>query len=156
MAPADDKSASEDGLDLIPNDAVDMNTFSQILEMDEPEDHEFSHSIVFGFFDQAEETFGSMDTALGEKNLKKLADLSHFLKGSSATLGLVKVRAGCEKIERYGKKENVDGSAELDSELCLERIAEALKVVKTDYEDAERALRKYYEKSEKKQSDEAA
>lgn len=45
-------------------DGVDMNTFSQILEMDEPGDTEFSHSIVFGFFEQAEETFVSMDTAL--------------------------------------------------------------------------------------------
>jgi hypothetical protein len=32
--------------------------------MDEPGDNEFSSSIVFGFFDQAEETFASMDTAL--------------------------------------------------------------------------------------------
>lgn len=45
-------------------DGVDLNTFKQILEMDEPGDNEFSSSIVFGFFEQAEETFGSMDTAL--------------------------------------------------------------------------------------------
>ena len=45
-------------------DAVDMNTFNQILEMDEPGDHEFSSSIVFGFFEQAQETFESMNTAL--------------------------------------------------------------------------------------------
>lgn len=32
--------------------------------MDEPDDQEFSKSIVFGFFDQAEETFTSMDEAL--------------------------------------------------------------------------------------------
>lgn len=32
--------------------------------MDEPGDNEFSSSIVFGFFDQAEETFESMDLAL--------------------------------------------------------------------------------------------
>lgn len=43
---------------------MDLNTFNQILEMDEPDDHEFSTSIVFGFFDQAEETFAAMDTAL--------------------------------------------------------------------------------------------
>lgn len=40
-----------------------METFSQILEMDEPDDHEFSQSIVYGFFDQAETTFEEMDTA---------------------------------------------------------------------------------------------
>jgi osomolarity two-component system phosphorelay intermediate protein YPD1 len=41
-----------------------MNTFEQILEMDEPDDNEFSSSIVLGFLDQAEETFTSMDQAL--------------------------------------------------------------------------------------------
>lgn len=45
-------------------DAVDMPTFNQILEMDEPGDRDFSRSIVFGFFEQAEETFNSMDDAV--------------------------------------------------------------------------------------------
>lgn len=42
---------------------VDLNTFSQILEMDE-EDHDFSKPLVDNFFEQAEETFGQMDAAL--------------------------------------------------------------------------------------------
>ena len=42
-----------------------MMTFEQILEMDDSEDdREFSKSIVFGFFEQAEETFANMDAAL--------------------------------------------------------------------------------------------
>ncbi|CAM1509329.1 Fc.00g030680.m01.CDS01 [Cosmosporella sp. VM-42] len=144
MSPTEDKNIGDEGdLNLL-GDGVDINTFSQILEMDEPGDHDFSFSIVFGFFEQAEETFGSMDKALDDGDLEKLSQLGHFLKGSSATLGLVKVRDGCEKIQRYGKNENVDGSPEPDSTLCLKRIAEALKLVKTDYTDVEKALRKYY------------
>lgn len=125
-------------------DGVDLNTFNQILEMDEPGDNEFSSSIVFGFFEQAEETFSSMDSALKDKDLKTLSQLGHFLKGSSATLGLVRVRDGCERIQRYGKKENVDGTPEPDSDLCLKRIDEALKTVKNDYAEVEKALRRYY------------
>lgn len=46
-------------------DSVDMQTFSQILEMDEDEaEREFSKPLVFNFFEQAEETFEKMDTAL--------------------------------------------------------------------------------------------
>lgn len=45
-------------------DVLDMSTFNQILEMDEPDDHDFSFSIVFGFFEQAEDTFKGMDDAL--------------------------------------------------------------------------------------------
>ena len=78
------------------------------------------------------------------EDLPKLSELGHFLKGSSATLGLVKVRDGCEKIQRYGKNENLDGSEEADSKLCLERIKEALQTVKVDYEDVKSILVKYY------------
>lgn len=46
-------------------DSIDVLTFEQILEMDDDEDErEFSRSIVFGFFTQAEETFVKMDEAL--------------------------------------------------------------------------------------------
>lgn len=75
--------------------------------------------------------------------------MGHFLKGSSATLGFVKVRDGCEKIQRYGKNENVDGTPEPDDALCLERIDDALKTVKSDYAEVEQSLRKYYGKDEK-------
>ncbi|KAI0011694.1 histidine-phosphotransfer domain, HPT domain-containing protein [Xylariaceae sp. FL0662B] len=126
-------------------DAVDILTFSQILEMDESEDdREFSKSIVFGFFEQAEETFDKMDTALEAKNLDELYRLGHFLKGSSATLGLTKVKDSCEKIQRYGKKENVDGTPEPDESLCLSRITDTLKLVKADYKDVEQTLRTFF------------
>lgn len=55
---------SDDEMDISLGDAVDMPTFTQILEMDEPGDRDFSSSIVFGFFDQVEETFASMDKAV--------------------------------------------------------------------------------------------
>lgn len=45
-------------------DDVDKPTFEQILDMDEEDDRDFSKSIVFGFLEQAETTFGKMDTAM--------------------------------------------------------------------------------------------
>lgn len=45
-------------------DAVDEATFNQILEMDDTDEREFSSSIVTGFFEQAEDTFKSMEEAL--------------------------------------------------------------------------------------------
>ncbi|KAI0900810.1 histidine-phosphotransfer domain, HPT domain-containing protein [Annulohypoxylon nitens] len=126
-------------------DAIDIVTFSQILEMDDSEDdREFSKSIVYGFFEQAEETFEKMDTALKEENLDELYRLGHFLKGSSATLGLTKVKDSCEKIQRYGKKENVDGTPEKDEALCLSRITDTLKTVKAEYADVETTLKKFF------------
>lgn len=45
-------------------DVIDMDIFGQLLEMDDEEDREFSKSIVWNYFDQAETTFGNMDDAL--------------------------------------------------------------------------------------------
>ncbi|KAI1260788.1 histidine-phosphotransfer domain, HPT domain-containing protein [Xylariaceae sp. FL1019] len=141
-------SQNEDGPDAnMPDlgDAIDILTFSQILEMDDSEeDRDFSQSIVFGFFEQAEETFEKMDTALEEKDLEELYRLGHFLKGSSATIGMTKVKDSCEKIQRYGKKENEDGTPETDEVLCLKRIKETLKTVKTEYAEAETTLKKFF------------
>ncbi|KAI1809634.1 histidine-phosphotransfer domain, HPT domain-containing protein [Poronia punctata] len=133
----------EPALDL--GDAIDTITFSQILEMDDSEeDREFSKSIVYGFFEQAEETFDSMDAALARRDLNELYSLGHFLKGSAATVGLTKVKDSCEKIQRYGKRENVDGTPQPDTELCLSRIKGTLVTVKSEYAEAEKVLKKFF------------
>jgi hypothetical protein len=42
-----------------------MSTFEQILDMDEDDDDkEFSRGIVFGFLEQADQTFDKMDASL--------------------------------------------------------------------------------------------
>lgn len=58
---------SEAGSTGLPDlgDDIDRVVFEQILEMDDDEDErEFSRSIVYGFFEQAEATFRKMETAL--------------------------------------------------------------------------------------------
>lgn len=81
-------------------------------------------------------------------DLEQLSQLGHFLKGSAATLGLIKVRDGCEHIQRYGKRENLDGSDEPDTQLNLKRIENALVQVQEDYKEVESVLRDYYDKVE--------
>ena len=42
---------------------IDVDVFEQLLEMDE-DDREFSQSLVWNYFEQAESTFQKMDGAL--------------------------------------------------------------------------------------------
>lgn len=59
--------SQDDAMALLTNasDEIDRTTFEQILEMDDDEqEREFSRSIVFDFFDQAETTFVKMDDSL--------------------------------------------------------------------------------------------
>jgi osomolarity two-component system, phosphorelay intermediate protein YPD1 len=79
------------------------------------------------------------------RDLKKLSNLGHFLKGSSATLGLKKVTEGCEKIQHYGDHKDEHGDAiSWSNDVLLRKIKDTLSVVKVDFKDAERRLRAFY------------
>merc|ERR1712144_82789 len=111
---------SEEGSVGLPDlgDSIDAVTFEQILEMDD---------------------------ALEEKDLATLSSLGHFLKGSSATLGLTKVKDSCEKIQHYGQKKDDEGTEdEPDEDKCLERIKDTLVTVKEEYAEVEKVLKKFY------------
>lgn len=147
-------------------ESIDKSTFEQILEMDDDDDRDFSKGIVYGFFDQAESTFDKMGKALcvlspssllfpnplivsrDEKKLQELSSLGHFLKGSSATLGLSKVKEACEKIQHYGAGKDETGTvAEPDQSASLKNIEATLKEAKEDYSEVETFLRRFYGES---------
>ncbi|PWN51702.1 histidine-phosphotransfer domain, HPT domain-containing protein [Violaceomyces palustris] len=129
--------------DLSPS-IIDMDIFSQLLEMDDEEDREFSKSIVWNYFVQAETTFGDMDVALASKDLPELSRLGHFLKGSSAAVGVIKVRDSCECMQHYGKRHDEDGISELTEEVAMQKITDTLSEVKVQYKEAEKALKSFY------------
>lgn len=126
-------------------DNVDRATFDQILEMDESEEErEFSKPLVLGFFEQAEETFGKMDIALKQANLKELYSLGHFLKGSSATLGFTKVRDSCQIIQQYGNGVTLDNTPEPNQDVCIAQITKALAQAKKDMTELKRLLQVFF------------
>jgi len=147
-------SASE--LPASPTGIIDMETFGQIREMDEEEDdddgdddgprdpHAFSKGIVFGYFDQAEATFLQMEEAVAEPSLKKLSSLGHFLKGSSAALGIVKVQESCEKMQHYGNLRDEEVGEALDQNEAMRRIRILIEQCRTDYGVAKAFLIRLY------------
>jgi len=79
-----------------------------------------------------------------ENDLDELSSLGHFLKGSSATLGLKKVMKSCEKIQHFGHKKDETGQHDKPADFCLDAIKTELPKLRKDYDDAEKALRKFY------------
>jgi osomolarity two-component system phosphorelay intermediate protein YPD1 len=66
------------------------------------------------------------------KDLKQISQLGHFLKGSSAALGVKRVSATCEKIQNTAKG--------IPTEKTLEEVMSLLKRVKEEYNAAKRWL----------------
>jgi len=143
----DDSNRSEGEAMVVPGagDSIDAATFEQILEMDDDDDRDFSKSIVFDFFDQAENTFNKMNSCLVKRDLAQLSALGHFLKGSSATLGLTKVKDSCEKIQHFGANKDETGTKdELNDDVCLKRLETTIKQAKQEFVEVEKVLKKYY------------
>lgn len=78
-------------------------------------------------------------------DLAQLSSLGHFLKGSSATLGLTKVKDSCEKIQHYGAHKDESGTIdEPDDSKSLQRTKETLAQVKKEYADVEKILKRVF------------
>lgn len=79
------------------------------------------------------------------EDLAKLSSLGHFLKGSSAALGIIKVQASCEKMQHYGNCRDEEAGADLDSAEALKRIEALLVKCKKDYKAAKNWMVKMYD-----------
>ncbi|TKA72473.1 hypothetical protein B0A55_06689 [Friedmanniomyces simplex] len=143
-----DGMQSEDGSTTAPElgENIDAATFEQILEMDDDEEErEFSKSIVYDFFTQAVGTFEKMDSNLEKRDLAQLSALGHFLKGSSATLGLTKVKDSCEKIQHFGAHKDASGiEDEPDDDTCLKNCKTTIEQAKKEFAEVEVVLRRFY------------
>jgi len=132
----------------IPDDAdlyVDIPTFEQILEMDDDDPtREFSRQLVFGFFDQASATFDEMTECLDNEELEKLSALGHFLKGSSATLGLKHVRDSCEMIQHWGAMKDTTGERDITKEESLKLITDILPKMRKEYDEVKQWLENFF------------
>jgi len=121
-----------------------MEIFGQILDLDEEDQHEFSMGMAWAYFQQAVATFKEMDDAYAAKDLKKLSELGHFLKGSSAALGVTKVQHSCERIQHYGDLRDEETKKDLSADEALTIIKSTLKSVQSEYDEAEKWLKAYY------------
>jgi len=140
-----------------PEGIIDMDILGQVFEMDDLEDeddeeggggHEFSKGIVWNYFEQAGSTFDEMKQALKAKDLPQLSSLGHFLKGSSAALGITKVKDSCEKMQHYGNMRDEEAGIALSETEALDRISALLGVVEKEYEEAADWLKGYYDEKE--------
>ncbi|KAG0353776.1 signal transduction histidine kinase [Gamsiella multidivaricata] len=127
------------------NDIIDHTTFDQLLEMDDEEDHEFSRSLVWNYFEQAEKTFEDMDEAMQKLDFADLSRLGHFLKGSSAALGLSKVKESCEKLQHYGNHKDAAGIKTITNDEAESLIRALLIQMRKEYDEAENYLRVFYD-----------
>ena len=92
-----------------------------------------------------------MANCSNQKDFHKLWNHAHYLKGSAAILGLIKLRSSCENIERMGKqmKEAVKQREPNDDEdggeeSALGNLYNALSQAKMEFAEVEEVLKRFY------------
>jgi len=80
--------------------------------------------------------------------LSELSTLGHFLKGSSAAIGLEKVQASCEKIQHYGAKRDEEAKKDLKPEDALDKIKNQLGQLRKEYAEAKKSLEDWFREHE--------
>jgi osomolarity two-component system phosphorelay intermediate protein YPD1 len=73
-------------------DIIDESIFRELLELDEDDTHEFSKEIISGYFEQIEESIIKFKELFDKEDYVALEKLAHFIKGSSAAVGSVRLR----------------------------------------------------------------
>lgn len=83
-----------------------------------------------------------------EKDFESLNQLSHFLKGSAATLGLWRIRDGCEKIQNLSAGRHLHNPRdEAADNKAFEEITSLVNETVIESGTCETLLRKFYEGS---------
>lgn len=138
-----------------------MEQLGQILELDgEDGNYDFSWSMITEYFDQAARTFLDMEEAMcvcsqlirlsslthdrEVKDLVKLGELGHFLKGSSAQLGVTRVQAICENVQHYGQRRDQEREVDISAEEALTMITNSIDPVKKEYGIAKEWLKEFF------------
>ena len=125
----------------IPKEVIDWSILNEIISMDE-DDPDFSKMLIMQYIDQAETTFNSIEA---EKDLNNLNNLGHFLKGSSATLGLQRIAWICEIIQNLGKRQSIENIPEdSDDQVYRDAIAVTLDQARHEFILARKELSYYY------------
>jgi osomolarity two-component system phosphorelay intermediate protein YPD1 len=76
--------------------------------------------------------------------LKTLSELGHFLKGSSATLGLTKVKDSCEKIQHFGSKKDESGIKDITEDESCDKLKTTIAQAKTEFAEVKDVLKDFY------------
>lgn len=134
------------------SELLNYNTFQELLIMDE-DDPDFSQSLISTFIEQALSIFEELQEFLekdakSDEDLVKMSNLGHYLKGSAAALGLVKIQEECERIQNYGKKKIIDQSDAAkdakENEQWCDHIKDALEKAQDYFKQSRTLFGEYY------------
>ncbi|TPX31330.1 hypothetical protein SeMB42_g07774 [Synchytrium endobioticum] len=129
----------------LPADILDQAQFDEFIQLDDGDPtREFTKSIITNFYEQAHQTISEMEQALSHGDHENISRLGHFLKGSSAQIGLSRLRDTCEKIQNVGRLHKEDGNGLIKASDAIASLETLISLAKQEYLRAEVILRQTF------------
>ncbi|KAJ1680040.1 Phosphorelay intermediate protein [Spiromyces aspiralis] len=154
-----------EGDDVPLHEILDLQVFQDLLRIDD--DQSFAKDIVYKYFDQAREIIHVLEDLLDSVKsqvakapltddvFKTISQKGHFLKGSSASIGAIKVRDSCERIQHLGQGLNSVGDSPIpDHTITYRLLANELDELRREFERIETYLTYFFEAESDDDSDE--
>jgi CheY-like chemotaxis protein/HPt (histidine-containing phosphotransfer) domain-containing protein len=85
---------------------IDTDKIDSLIRVGK-DDQEFMKELIAMYMDQAPYYIAQMNELIKTKEIKRLEEIAHTLKGTSANLGAVKVTRICEQIEKFAQRGDI-------------------------------------------------
>lgn len=96
---------------------IDPQAIENLRALNPGDNDEFLREIAGIFFEDTPQRLTELDESLGAGDVSKFTRAAHSIKGSSANLGALALRAAAEKLEHHSRTKGLGGVATMIAEV---------------------------------------
>jgi histidine phosphotransfer protein HptB len=100
--------------------AIDPQAIENLRALNPGDNDEFLREIAGIFLEDTPQRIAELDQSLAAGDAAKFTRAAHSIKGSSANLGAMDLRAVAEKLEHQSRTDGLDGVSPLIAQLKVE------------------------------------
>ena len=120
--------AANTTVDIADADAFDMSRLEELFRLDSADDIEVLSNLIDIFLEDAAKSINNLKQAMSERDTEIVMRTAHSLKGSSATIGAVRMAALTAELEKNANAGSLRRAGDIFSEVEkeFERVCDLL------------------------------
>lgn len=99
---------------------IDPAAIENLRALNPGDNDEFLREIIGIYLDDTPLRIGELESALGSRDMEKFVRAAHSIKGSSANLGALALRAVAERLEYHARKHGLGDAPAMVGEIKTE------------------------------------
>jgi len=112
---------------------IDLSVLAALREFDNEGDPDLVAELAVIFFQDAVERLASLRRAIDSADAAGIENEAHSLKGSSASLGAMRISLLCGELEAKGRAGSIKGAGAIEGAGALEGASETLTQIEEEF-----------------------